>query len=86
MLCGNAQVQLYEVMLRSKAVSALLTGGSGSVAGGNVLTVITALRKYDTWLHILACFVTPRCKGARSYPGRTVYKCRKEFYVRRVID
>ena len=46
-LVGNAQVQLYEVLLRSKAVSALLTGGSGSVAGGNVLTVITALRKCD---------------------------------------
>ena len=85
MLCGNAQVQLYEVLLRSKAVSALLTGGSGSVAGGNVLTVITALRKYDTWLHILAYFVKSRSKGARNYPGRIMYKCRKEFYVRRVI-
>ncbi|KAK9822627.1 hypothetical protein WJX81_000343 [Elliptochloris bilobata] len=39
------QVQLYEALLRSKAVSALLTGGSGSVAGGNILGVITALRK-----------------------------------------
>lgn len=47
MLSGTSQVKLYEVLLRSKAVSALLTGASGSVAGGNVLTVITALRKCD---------------------------------------
>ncbi len=47
------QVQLYEMLLRSSAVSALLTSGSGSVASGNVLGVITALRKYDTWHFVL---------------------------------
>ena len=74
-LCGGAQVQLYEVLLRSSAVSALLTGGSGSVAGGNVLGIITALRKYElfashssTVLHPLPSkqAVQPRLAAAGS--------------------
>lgn len=45
MVPGHTQVQVYKAVLRSKAVSALLTGGAGSNAGGGVLGVITALRK-----------------------------------------
>ena len=36
---------MYKAVLHSKAVSALLTGGAGSNAGGGMLGVITALRK-----------------------------------------
>lgn len=52
---AGAQVELYQALLQSKAVSALLSGGSESSAGGGVLGVITALRKLCALLAL--CFL-----------------------------